>query len=671
MSKNLDELCINTIRFLSVDAVEKAKSGHPGMPLGAAPMAYVLWDRFLKHNPKNPNWFNRDRFILSAGHGSMLLYSLLYLTGYDLTLDDIKQFRQWGSKTPGHPEYGLTPGVEATTGPLGQGFGMGVGMAMAECFLADRYNRPGFNIVDHYTYAIVSDGDLMEGISTEAASLAGRLKLGKLIYLYDCNYISIEGDTRITFVEDIELKFKALGWHVINVKNDGNDIEAIAGAIRIAQLNKEQPSLIIVRTHIGYGSPKQDSASAHGEPLGEEAVIETKKRFGWPLEPFYVPDEALNHCRKAIDRGKKLEEEWNKLFEEYKKVYPELAQELEIAINGNLPDGWDKDLPKYYPEGKKIATRVASGDTINALAKKVPYMLGGSADLGPSNKTIIKGENDFLDCSNKRIGRNIHFGVREHAMGAIINGMALHKGVIPYGATFLVFSDYMREPLRLSALMKIHSTFIFTHDSIGVGEDGPTHQPIEQIMSLRLIPDFTVIRPADANETVVAWKVAMRRKEPVALILTRQGVPVLDPDIYPIEEGVPKGAYILKDSNNEPDIILIATGSEVHLALEACLILEEKGIKVRVVSMPSWEIFFEQDESYRKSVILEEVPKLAIEAGSCIGWKDIIGDKGDVICLNRFGASAPGDVVMKKLGFNVENVVSKALKLLEKAKINK
>ncbi len=668
MSKNIDQLCINTIRFLSVDAVEKAKSGHPGMPLGAAPMAYVLWDRFLKHNPKNPEWFNRDRFILSAGHGSMLLYSLLYLTGYDLTLEDIKQFRQWGSKTPGHPEYGLTPGVEATTGPLGQGFGMGVGMAMAECFLAHRYNRPGYNIVNHYTYAIVSDGDLMEGISTEAASLAGKLKLGKLIYLYDCNYISIEGDTRITFVEDIELKFKALGWHVINVKNDGNDIEAIAGAIRIAQLNKEQPSLIIVRTHIGYGSPKQDSASAHGEPLGEEAVIETKKRFGWPLEPFYVPEEALNHCRKAIERGKQWEEEWNKLFEEYKKEYPELAEEFEMAMKGKLPEGWDEELPKYYPEGKKIATRVASGEALNAIAKKVPYFIGGSADLGPSNKTILKGEKDFLDCVKGEVGRNLHFGVREHAMGAAVNGMALHGGVIPYGATFLVFSDYMREPIRLAALMKVHSTFIFTHDSIGVGEDGPTHQPIEQVMSLRLIPDLTVIRPADANETVAAYKVMMRRKEPVALILTRQGVPVLDPDKYPIEEGVPKGAYILTQTNGNPDIILVATGSEVHLALDSMKVLEEEGVNVRVVSMPSWELFFEQEESYRQEVLPPDVPKLAIEAGSYIGWKEIVGDNGDVIGLNRFGASAPGNVVMEKLGFNVNNVVNRALKLLQKVK---
>ncbi|NPA51998.1 MAG: transketolase [Aquificae bacterium] len=666
MSKSIDELCINTIRFLSVDAIEKAKSGHPGMPLGAAPMAYVLWDRFLKHNPKNPKWFNRDRFILSAGHGSMLLYSLLYLSGYDLTLEDIKQFRQWGSKTPGHPEYGLTPGVEATTGPLGQGFGMGVGMAMAECFLADRYNKPDFKLVDHYIYAIVSDGDLMEGISTESASLAGKLKLGKLIYLYDCNYISIEGDTRITFVEDVELKFKALGWHVINVKNDGNDIEAIAGAIRIAQLNKEQPSLIIVRTHIGYGSPKQDSPAAHGEPLGEEAVIATKKRFNWPLEPFYVPKEALEHCRKAVDRGKKWEDEWNRLFEKYKKVYPDLAEEFEKAIKGELPKGWDKDLPRYFPEGKKIATRVASGETLNVIAKRVPYLLGGSADLGPSNKTILKGEKDFLDCFNKQVGRNLHFGVREHAMGAAVNGMTLHGGVIPYGATFLVFSDYMREPLRLSALMKVHSIFIFTHDSIGVGEDGPTHQPIEQVMSLRLIPDFTVIRPADANETVVAWKLAMTLKEPVALVLTRQGVPVLDPEKYPIYKGVPYGAYVLKDSIDKPDIILVGTGSEVHLALEASFRLEEKGLNVRVVSMPSWELFFKQPKSYREEVLLSEVPKLAVEAGSCIGWRDIVGDTGDVICLNRFGVSAPGEVVMERLGFNVDNVLNRALKLLEK-----
>ncbi len=660
----IDNLCVNTIRVLSADMVEKAKSGHPGMPLGAAPMAYTLWDKFLKHNPKNPKWFNRDRFILSAGHGSAMLYSLLYLTGYDLTLEDLMNFRQWGSKTPGHPEYGRTPGVEATTGPLGQGFGMGVGMAMAECYLANRYNREGFNIIDHYTYAIVSDGDLMEGISSESASLAGRLKLGKLIYLYDDNHITIEGDTKLTFSEQVELKYEAFGWQVIRV-HDGNNIEAIEAAIKVAQFEKEKPSLIIIRTHIGYGTPKQDSASAHGEPLGEEALKALKRFVGFPEDKmFYIPEETVEHCRKAIERGKEYEEEWNKLFEEYKKQYPELAKELEIAIEGKLPEGWDRDLPTFSPEDKSMATRSASGKVMNAIAPHIPNFIGGSADLAPSNKTYLNGFGDF-DCGTEEVGRNIHFGIREHAMGAAVNGMILHGGIIPYGATFLVFSDYMREPLRMAALMDIHSTFIFTHDSIGVGEDGPTHQPIEHVMSLRIIPNLVVIRPADANETVEAWRVALEEKNPVALIFTRQNVPILDPEKYPIKEGVKKGAYILDDCEGNPDLIIIATGSEVHLALKGKEELQKEGIKVRVVSMPSWELFENQSEDYKKSVLIPEVAKLAIEAGVTTGWQKYIGTNGDVIGIDRFGESAPGSVVMEKFGFNVENVVNRAKLLLK------
>ncbi|WP_457640325.1 transketolase [Persephonella sp.] len=661
--KNLDQLCVNTIRVLSLDQIQRAKSGHPGMPLGAAPMAYVLWDRFLRHNPKNPGWFNRDRFILSAGHGSAMLYSLLYLYGYDLPLDELKRFRQWHSKTPGHPEYGLTPGVEATTGPLGQGFAMGVGMAIAECYLANYFNRDGFNIVDHYTYAIVSDGDLMEGISSEAAALAGRLKLGKLIYLYDDNHITIEGDTSLAWSEDIELRFKAHGWHVITVP-DGNDLDALYGAIKAAQDEKERPSLIKIRTHIGYGSPKQDDPEVHGAPMSEEEAKATKRFYGFPEDKeFYIPEEALNHFRKAIDRGRELEDKWNKIFKEYEKAYPELAAEFKRFINGELPEGWDKDLPVFKDTSKKIATRSASGETLNVLADKLPNIIGGSADLAPSNKVVLKGKGDFY-CETPG-GRNIHFGIREHAMGAAVNGMALHGGIIPFGATFFVFTNYMRASIRMAALMNIHSIFIFSHDSIGVGEDGPTHQPVEHLMSFRIMPNMTVIRPADANETVEAWKIAIERKKPVMLVLTRQNVPVLDPDKYPIKEGVKKGAYILEDTK-DPDIILVGTGSEVHVVLEAKKILYEKGIKARVVSMPSWELFLEQDEEYRSSIIPENIPKVVVEAGVTFGWKDIVGDNSVVIGLNRFGESAPGDVLMEKFGFTPENVANEVISLLER-----
>ena len=659
--ENIDWLCINTIRVLSLDQIQTAKSGHPGMPLGASPMAYVLWDKFLRHNPKNPDWFNRDRFILSAGHASAMLYSLLHLYGYDLSLEELKRFRQWGSKTPGHPEYGHTPGVEATTGPLGQGFGMGVGMAIAECFLSNYFNRDGFNIVDHYTYAIVSDGDLMEGISSEAAALAGRLKLGKLIYLYDDNRITIDGPTDITWTEDIELRFKAHGWHVITVP-DGEDLDAVYGAIKAAQDEKEKPSLIRIRTHIGWHSPKQDDPAVHGAPLSEEEARETKKALGFPEDKmFYIPEEALKHFRKAVERGKELEKEWNDLFDEYKKRYPELAQEFERFVKGELPEDWDKELPVYTDTSKKIATRSASGETLNILADKVPNLIGGSADLAHSNKVFLKGKGEFY-CDTPS-GRNIHFGIREHAMGSAVNGMALHGGIIPFGATFFVFSDYMRASVRLAALMGIHSTFIYTHDSIGVGEDGPTHQPVEHLMSFRVMPDLIVIRPADANETVEAWKIALREKKPVLLVLTRQNVPVLDPEKYPITEGVKKGAYILEDAEN-PDLILIGTGSEVHVCLGAKDILEKEGIKVRVVSMPSWELFFRQPDDYKREVLPEELPKVAVEAGSSLGWKEIVGDKGIVIGMEGFGASAPGNELMERFGFTPENVAQKAKKLL-------
>ena len=659
--ENIDWLCINTIRVLSLDQIQKAKSGHPGMPLGASPMAYVLWDKFLRHNPKNPNWFNRDRFILSAGHASALLYSLLYLYGYDLPLEELKRFRQWGSKTPGHPEYGHTPGVEATTGPLGQGFGMGIGMAIAECFLSNYFNRDGFNIVDHYTYAIVSDGDLMEGISSEAAALAGRLKLGKLIYLYDDNRITIDGPTDITWTEDIELRFKAHGWHVITVP-DGEDLDAIYGAIKAAQDEKEKPSLIRIRTHIGWHSPKQDDPAVHGAPLSEEEAKETKKALGFPEDKmFYIPEEALKHFRKAVEKGKELEKSWNELFDEYKKRYPELAKEFERFVNGELPEGWDKDLPVYTDTSKKIATRSASGETLNILADKIPNLIGGSADLAHSNKVFLKGKGEFY-CDTPS-GRNIHFGIREHAMGSAVNGMALHGGIIPFGATFFVFSDYMRASVRLAALMGVHSTFVYTHDSIGVGEDGPTHQPVEHLMSFRVMPDLIVIRPADANETVEAWKIALREKKPVLLVLTRQNVPVLDPEKYPISEGVKKGAYILEDAEN-PDLILIGTGSEVHVCLGAKDILEKEGVKVRVVSMPSWELFFRQPDDYKKEVLPEDLPKVAVEAGSSLGWKEIVGDRGVVIGMEGFGASAPGGELMERFGFTPENVAQKAKKLL-------
>ncbi|MBW1704781.1 MAG: transketolase [Deltaproteobacteria bacterium] len=663
MTTKLDEQCVNTIRMLSIDGVQNANSGHPGMPMGTASMAYVLWSRFLSHNPQNPKWPNRDRFVLSAGHGSMLLYSLLHLTGYDLSMEDIKNFRQWGSKTPGHPEYPLTPGVETTTGPLGQGFANGVGMAIAERFLAARFNRPDHEIVGHYTYGIVSDGDLMEGVTHETASLAGHLRLGRLIYLYDDNHISIEGNTDITFTENRTARFEAYGWQVQEIA-DGNDLNAIEKAIIAAQNETTRPSLISVRTHIGYGSPnKQDAASAHGEPLGPEEIALTKENLGWPQDPlFFVPDEVLDHFRKAVKKGNEIEEQWQAKLGSYEEAHPELARELQIWMNGELPDNWDRDIPSFPADSKGMATRVASGTVLNAIASNVSNLFGGSADLAPSNKTEIKGYEDFQPDDYK--GRNLRFGVREHGMGSILNGMALHGGIIPYGGTFLIFSDYMRPAIRLAALMGLKVIYVFTHDSIGLGEDGPTHQPVEQLASLRTIPNLTVIRPCDANETAEAWRVAMSSENgPVALALTRQGMPVLDRNTFGPATGLSKGAYVLKDSKGKkPDIILIATGSEVQIALDASRELESKGLAVRVVSMPSWELFDKQPEEYRNRVLPPETTaRIAIEAGVAQGWRQYVGDRGEVIAVNRFGASAPYKVLYEKFGITPERAVEKAL----------
>ncbi|MCP4350173.1 MAG: transketolase [Desulfobacterales bacterium] len=663
---NIDELCINTIRTLSIDAIQKANSGHPGAPMGLAPAAYVLWTRILKHNPENPDWPDRDRFVLSGGHASMLLYSLLHLTGYDVSLDDIKNFRQWGSKTPGHPEYGHTPGIETTTGPLGQGFANAVGMAMAESHLAALFNRPGNEVVNHHTYVMCGDGDLMEGISSEAASLAGHLKLGKLICIYDDNKICIEGGTDITFTEDVALRFKAYNWHVQNVE-DGNDTDAIFSAIKYAKAESEKPSVIILRTHIAYGSPnKQDSAGAHGSPLGEEEVRLTKKNLGCPEnECFCVPESPLDLFRKCIEKGKEAESVWQEMLEAYGNKYPVLARKWMDAVNATLKDEWDAALPDFSKTDGPVATRAASGKVLNAIAEKVPTLIGGSADLAPSNKTLIESSHDFQ--GNKYEGRNIRFGVREHAMAGIMSGMALHKGVIPFGGTFLVFADYMRPSIRVACLMKLPVIYVFTHDSIAVGEDGPTHQPVEQMASLRIIPGMTVIRPADAAETAEAWKTAiMSDSGPVALILSRQKLPVLDRTLYNPADKLANGAYTLADSQGNPDIILIATGSEVHTALEAKKLLEEKGVAVRVVNMPSWELFEKTSQEYKDKVLLPHVTvRIAIEAGHPMGWERYVGDGGTVIGMGSFGASAPGGEVMKKFGFTPENIVKKATELLK------
>jgi transketolase len=681
MSDQLDELCINTMRFLSVDAVQKAKSGHPGMPLGAAPMAYVLWTRLLKHNPRNPSWFDRDRFVLSAGHGSMLLYSLLHLTGYDLTLDDIKQFRQFGSKTPGHPERGHTPGVETTTGPLGQGLANAVGMAIAEAQLAARYNRPGLEVIDHATYAIVSDGDLMEGVGSEAASLAGHLRLGKLTCLYDDNYVTLAAGTDITFSEDRARRFEAYGWHTVSVP-DGNDLVAIDAALRAARAEAARPSLILVRTHIGYGSPnKQDTFEAHGSPLGVEEVRLTKQNLGWPTEPpFLIPEEALAHFREAMSRGARDEAASSERMTAYAKAFPELAQELRRTLNGELAPDWDADIPVFPADAKGMATRVASGKVMNAIAPRLPALTGGSADLDPSTHTALKGLGDFDPAAEKGVdtqgsagggwsyaGRNLHFGVREHAMGGIVNGMAAHGGIVPYGATFLIFSDYMRPPIRLAALMSLHVIHVFTHDSIALGEDGPTHQPVEQLAALRAIPNLTVIRPGDANETAVAWRVAVETHDrPVLLILSRQDVPTLDRSRYAPADGLRRGGYVLRDARDrKPDLILIASGAEVGLIVAAAERLSAEGLAVRCVSMPSWELFDALAQADRDAVLPPTVrARLAVEAGAAQGWHRYVGDAGGVLSVERFGASAPGEVVLREYGFSVDSVCARAKALL-------
>ncbi|MBD3408092.1 MAG: transketolase [Candidatus Lokiarchaeota archaeon] len=666
ISKDLLNRALHTIRFLSADAVQAANSGHPGMPMGAASMAYALWMKQLRHNPANPSWPNRDRFILSAGHGSMLLYSLLHLTGYDLSLDEIKDFRQWESKTPGHPECCRTPGIEVTTGPLGQGVGNAVGMAIAEKHLAKVFNRPNHDVIDHYTYAIVSDGDLMEGISYEATSLAGHLGLGKLIFLYDDNQISIDGSTDLTFSDDHKSRFESVGWHFQDVK-DGDDIDAVTDAIIAAQKDP-RPSLIDCHTHIGLGLPtKQDSASSHGAPAGDEELDTAKELVGWPVKPrFLIPEDVKEHFRTSIQRGKTLETEWVKRMENYAQDHPDLAKELKRRLAGELPDGWEKQLPSYGADSKGVATRNASGDVINALASILPELMGGSADLTPSNKTWIKESVSFQRDSPE--GRNIHFGVREHAMGGIVNGMAAHGGIMPYSATFMMFSDYMRPSIRLSALSSHPSIWLFTHDSIGLGEDGPTHQPIEHLASLRAIPDLVVIRPNDANEVVEAWKAAiLRRTGPTLVSMTRQKVPIIDRSVYTSAKELHKGAYVLADlGGDNPDIILMATGSEVHLITEAGQILAKEGIAVRLVSFPSWELFKQQSKNYRDSVFPPSVTKrIAVEAGRCLGWHQWVGDQGDIISIDEFGVSAPSDELFRRLGFSVENVLERARKLLE------
>jgi transketolase len=662
-----DELAITTIRTLSIDAIEKAKSGHPGLPMGAAPMAYTLWTQFMNHNPKNPKWFNRDRFVLSAGHGSMLLYSLLHLSGYNLSMEEIKNFRQLGSKTPGHPEYGHTDGVEATTGPLGQGIAMAVGMAMAERHLAGVYNKGNYNVVDHFTYAICGDGDLMEGISSEAASLAAHLKLGRLIMLYDSNDISLDGDLDKAFTESVKGRFEAYGWHYVRVE-DGNDLNAIAKAIEEAKKETSRPTLIEVKTIIGYGSPNKSGKNVvHGAPLGEDEMKLTKEFYKWTFdEDFYVPSEVYERFKeRIIDNGTKKEKEWEKLFQDYKNEYPELAAQLDKAIKGELPDGWDKDIP-VYEEGKSLASRAASGEVLNAIAKNVPTFIGGSADLAGSNNTMIKGDKDFTPESFE--GRNIWFGVREFGMGGAMNGLALHGGLQVYGGTFFVFSDYLRPAIRLAALMGLPVTYVFTHDSIAVGEDGPTHEPVEQLAALRAMPNLSVIRPADGNETSAAWKLALTSKDkPTALILTRQGLPTLKLTSSNAEDGVSKGAYVVSPAEKEQaDILLLASGSEVNLAVEAQKLLAKENISASVVSMPSFDRFERQSRDYKELVLPNSVKKrLAIEMAASFGWDRYTGDEGEILAIDRFGASGQGNKVMAELGFTVENVVLKVKELLK------
>jgi transketolase len=665
-TRSIEQLCINTVRVLAADAVQKANSGHPGMPMGAAPMGHVLWAHSMNYNPKSPKWPNRDRFILSAGHGSLLQYNFLYLTGYNLTLEDIKNFRQLHSKTPGHPEFGITDGIEITTGPLGQGFAEGVGFAIAQKHLAARFNRPGFEIFNYHIYAICSDGDLMEGVTAEAASLAGHLELGNMIYLHDDNHISIEGNTNITFNEDIAKRFEAYGWHV-QVVEDGNDIDAIRNAVHNAKHETKRPSLIKVRTQIAYGSPnKVNTAGAHGSPLGPDEVKEVKKFLGFdPEKSFDVPAEVLSYYDEVGKRGAPIEEEWNKLYAAYKQQYPDLAAEYELMRSGKLPEGWTEKLP-VFKAGEKIATRKASGKTLNAIASSLPSLIGGSADLSPSTDTFL---NDFESFTPQTpAGRNFHFGIREHAMGAALNGIALSEGMIPYGATFLIFSEYMRPPIRLASIMKVRSIFIFTHDSIGLGEDGTTHQPIEQLISLRSIPNLHVIRPADANETAQAWKWAIQHNEgPVALVLSRQNLPVIDQEKYAPATQLEKGAYVLSEANGEAQLILIATGSEVSLIMEAQVKLQEEGIPARVISMPSWELFEKQDDAYKEKVFPKNIRKrLAVEAGSTLGWHKYVTDEGDIIGMPTFGESAPAEALFELFGFTVQNVVKRAKALISK-----
>ncbi|MEE2656544.1 MAG: transketolase [Chloroflexota bacterium] len=667
---NLDQLSINTLRFLAIDAVQQAGNGHPGAPMGASPMAYVLWDRFLKHNPSDPKWPNRDRFVLSAGHASILLYGLLHLTGYDLPLDELKRLRQWGSKTPGHPEYGHTPGVEVTTGPLGQGFAHGVGMAIAEQWLANHYNHSGFEVVDHYTYALVSDGDLQEGISSEAASLAGTLGLGKLIYLYDDNDISIEGHTDIAFTEDVAARFRSYGWHVVD-SIDGMETEAVDAGIRQAQAETNRPSILICRTTIGYGSPnKAGTASVHGSALGADEVQLTKENLGWPYsEPFAEPQEALDHYREALARGYEHQREWKATFSAYRDAYPDEARKLEQAWEGNLEEGWSTEADDLFNSmDTPVSTREASGKVLNAIVGHVHGLVGGSADLAPSNNTRLTEGGDFSNTN--RSGQNMHFGVREHAMGSIANGMALHGGIIPYAATFLIFSDYMRPSIRLAAIMGLRVVFVFTHDSVGVGEDGPTHQPIEQLAGLRAVPNLVVLRPADATETVEAWKAAIERTDgPTALAFSRQNLPLLDRSVLAPASGVRQGGYVLWESSNSPDVIIIATGSEVHIAMEAAHQIAQQGIASRVVSLPSWELFEGQSQDYRESVLPPHITaRVSIEAASPMGWERYIGSTGRFIGLSRFGASAPAATLYEKFGLTAQHIVEEVNAILKQVK---
>jgi transketolase len=681
--RELDRLAIDTIRFLAVDMVQRADSGHPGLPLDAAPMAYVLWTRYLKHNPTDPGWIDRDRFVLSAGHGSALLYALLHLTGYaDMTLEQLRRFRQWQSLTPGHPESHLTRAVEASTGPLGQGMGNAVGMAIAEAHLAARYNREGHTIFDHYTYALASDGDLMEGVQAEAASLAGHLRLGKLIVLYDSNRVTLSGTTSITFTEDVGSRYRSYGWHVQEV-DDGNDLDALSSAIVAAREARDRPSLITVRTVLGYGAPdKQGTFAAHGSPLGPDEVRKTKRNLGWPETPsFYIPGPALRLLRGAVERGGTAEQGWNRRFAAYRAEFPALAAEIERRFRRELPRGWATNLPRFAADPKGLATRKASEGVLQALAHAVPELIGGSGDLDPSTYTWMKQDGDLESPLAPRdgvqgaagggwsyAGRNLHFGVREHAMGAAVNGLAYHGGFIPFGATFLVFSDYMRPAIRLSAIARLQTIWVFTHDSIAVGEDGPTHEAVEQVLSLRAIPNMVVLRPGDANETRVAWEVALGRTDgPTTLVLTRQHVPTLDRGEYAPAEGLWRGAYVLNPGETAPELILIGTGSEVSLVVGAERVLRERGVRARIVSMPSWELFAAQDEAYRESVLPSSVTaRLAVEAGRSIGWERWVGPRGDILAVDRFGASAPGDVVMKEYGFTVDDVVARASALLER-----